>query len=69
LIRRGKEESDEDDQEGKADDAYLRCLVGCGVKNDEGEQESNEEHKRWTEPAVAHPALEHLAEPNHGSGW
>jgi hypothetical protein len=69
LRRRGKEETDEDNQESKAYDAYLRRLVGRGVENDECEQESKKEHERRPQPTVAHPALQHLVKPNHGSGW
>jgi hypothetical protein len=41
-------------------------LIGRRVKNDEGHQKRDEQDEGWAEPAVSHPAFEHLAEPNHG---
>jgi hypothetical protein len=65
---RGQDESDENDQEGDADDGRFRRLIGRRVKNNEGQQERDEQDKGWAEPAVSHSAFEHLAELNHGSG-
>jgi hypothetical protein len=66
---RGQDESDENDQEGDADDSRFRRLVGRRVQNNEGQQERDKQDKGWAKPAVSHSVFEHLAEPNHGSGW
>jgi hypothetical protein len=39
------------------------------VKGNEDEQEGKQHDKRRAEPTVTPPALEHLAQPNHGRGW
>lgn len=69
MGRRQQEDGDDHNQEGNAHHASLSCLVGRDVKNDEGKQKGDKQDEGWTKPTVSHPALEHLAETNHGSRW